>query len=187
MQAGGVKTFRLSLKCLFITSSAAETDFIIRAFPHLWRGCRKELHKVLGHYLAGKILEPLKCRGQSRKLSAIHNLYNILAPIAVKFSSEKKCLWLEFYKSGNTNCNLPLQVDGDTSTNDTLLAFSSGASGSILVSSTDCPEGQELQMALDAVTLLSYPDNSSFNNVHAVSFCLSTSSCFNGDLHFDRF
>lgn len=130
---------------------------------------------MLGHYLDGKILDPW---GQSRKLSAICNLYKVLAPIAVKFSSEKKCLWLKFNKSRNTNCNLSLQVDGDTSTNDTLLAFSSGASGSALVSSTDCPEGQELQMALDAVTPLSYPDNSSFNDVHAVSFCLSTSSCF---------
>lgn len=44
-----------------------------------------------------------------------------------------------------------ITVDGDTSTNDTLLAFTSGASGSSLISSTDCPEGLQLQSALDAV------------------------------------
>ncbi|KAI5084636.1 hypothetical protein GOP47_0000805 [Adiantum capillus-veneris] len=44
-----------------------------------------------------------------------------------------------------------ITVDGDTSTNDTLLAFTSGASGIALISSTDCPEGLQLQRALDAV------------------------------------
>lgn len=44
-----------------------------------------------------------------------------------------------------------LQVDGDTSTNDTLLALASGASGCQLISNIESGEAQELQRALDAV------------------------------------
>jgi hypothetical protein len=47
--------------------------------------------------------------------------------------------------------NVHVQVDGDTSTNDTLLALTSGASGCQLISDIESREAQELQRALDAV------------------------------------
>lgn len=44
-----------------------------------------------------------------------------------------------------------ITVDGDTSTNDTLLALASGACGGDLISSSDCAEAEQLQTALDVV------------------------------------
>lgn len=45
------------------------------------------------------------------------------------------------------------QVDGDTSTNDTVIALASGLSGSTLISSVNCNEAMQLQACLDAVSL----------------------------------
>ncbi|CAI9269454.1 unnamed protein product [Lactuca saligna] len=42
-------------------------------------------------------------------------------------------------------------VDGDTSTNDTIIALASGLSGSKRISSLHSSEGNQLQMCLDAV------------------------------------
>lgn len=44
-----------------------------------------------------------------------------------------------------------ITVDGDTSTNDTLLALASGAAGGKLIAKIDSTEAQQLQAALDAV------------------------------------
>lgn len=44
-----------------------------------------------------------------------------------------------------------VQVDGDSSTNDTLLAFANGAAGGKLISDLDSKEAKELQAALDTV------------------------------------
>nr|KAJ0226161.1 hypothetical protein LSAT_V11C100040850 [Lactuca sativa] len=44
-----------------------------------------------------------------------------------------------------------LQVDGDTSTNDTIIALASGLSGSNRISSLHSSEGNQRQMCLDAV------------------------------------
>lgn len=43
------------------------------------------------------------------------------------------------------------QVDGDSSTNDTLLALASGEAGGSKIGSLDSAEAQQLQAALDAV------------------------------------
>lgn len=45
------------------------------------------------------------------------------------------------------------QVDGDTSTNDTVIALASGLSGSPSISSLNCSEAVQLQACLDAVCL----------------------------------
>lgn len=45
-----------------------------------------------------------------------------------------------------------VQVDGDTSTNDTVIALASGLSGSPRISSLQSDEAIELQACLDAVT-----------------------------------
>ena len=44
-----------------------------------------------------------------------------------------------------------MQVDGDTSTNDTVIALASGLSGLPRISSLESPEAIELQACLDAV------------------------------------
>lgn len=44
------------------------------------------------------------------------------------------------------------QVDGDSSTNDTLLALASGAAGGSKISDINSEEAQQLQAALDAVS-----------------------------------
>lgn len=44
-----------------------------------------------------------------------------------------------------------LQVDGDTSTNDAVIALASGLSGSNKISSLDSSEAEDLQACLDAV------------------------------------
>lgn len=46
-----------------------------------------------------------------------------------------------------------LQVDGDTSTNDTVIALASGLSGLSCVSSLNSDEATQLQACLDAVSL----------------------------------
>lgn len=47
-----------------------------------------------------------------------------------------------------------LQVDGDTSTNDTVIALASGLSESTLISSLKCEEAIQLQACLDVVCLV---------------------------------
>lgn len=47
------------------------------------------------------------------------------------------------------------QVDGDTSTNDTVIALASGLSGSNRIASIDSYEAMQLQECLDAVSLAS--------------------------------
>lgn len=47
-----------------------------------------------------------------------------------------------------------LQVDGDTSTNDAVIALASGLSGSNKITSLDSYEANQLQDCLDAVSLL---------------------------------
>jgi glutamate N-acetyltransferase/amino-acid N-acetyltransferase len=49
-----------------------------------------------------------------------------------------------------------LQVDGDTSTNDTVIALASGLSGLSSISSLDSDEAIQLQACLDAVSLILY-------------------------------
>lgn len=49
-----------------------------------------------------------------------------------------------------------LQVDGDTSTNDTVIALASGLSGLGCISSLDSDEALQLQACLDAVRLTLY-------------------------------
>lgn len=44
-----------------------------------------------------------------------------------------------------------MQVDGDTSTNDTVIALASGLSGSPRISSLQSDEARQLQACLDAV------------------------------------
>lgn len=51
-----------------------------------------------------------------------------------------------------------MQVDGDTSTNDTVIALASGASAGQLISRFDCEEAQQLQAALDAVNFVNIED-----------------------------
>jgi glutamate N-acetyltransferase/amino-acid N-acetyltransferase len=43
-------------------------------------------------------------------------------------------------------------VDGDSSTNDTLLALASGAAGGPVISNPESQEAQQLQVAVDAVS-----------------------------------
>lgn len=47
-----------------------------------------------------------------------------------------------------------LQVDGDTSTNDTVIALASGLSGLDCIASLDSEEATQLQACLDAVKLI---------------------------------
>lgn len=49
-----------------------------------------------------------------------------------------------------------LQVDGDSSTNDTVIALASGLAGSSKISSFNSDEAVQLQACLDAVSLASY-------------------------------
>lgn len=48
-------------------------------------------------------------------------------------------------------CELQITVDGDTSTNDTVLALASGASGAPTVNAADTPDGHKLEAAMTAV------------------------------------
>lgn len=45
-----------------------------------------------------------------------------------------------------------LQVDGDTSTNDAVIALASGLSGSDMIRSLNSSESEHLQLCLDAVS-----------------------------------
>lgn len=65
-----------------------------------------------------------------------------------------------------------LQVDGDTSTNDTVIALASGLSGLGCISSLDCDEAIQLQACLDAVKLTLYNIITIFSS-HFNSFLLN--------------
>lgn len=49
-----------------------------------------------------------------------------------------------------------LQVDGDTSTNDTVIALASGLSGSTKISSYNSNQAVQLQAGLDVVSFTSF-------------------------------
>lgn len=59
-----------------------------------------------------------------------------------------------------------LQVDGDTSTNDTVIALASGLSGLSCISSLDSDEAIQLQACLDAVMSTLY----NFHNYFVISY-----------------
>lgn len=53
-------------------------------------------------------------------------------------------------------CHCFLKVDGDTSTNDCIIAMASGLCGQDKISSFDSIEGSQLQSCLDAVSSRTY-------------------------------
>jgi len=63
-------------------------------------------------------------------------------------------------------CIILLQVDGDTSTNDTVIALASGLSGLSCISSLDSDEAIQLQACLDAVMSTLY----NFHNYFVTSY-----------------
>lgn len=70
-----------------------------------------------------------------------------------------------------------LQVDGDSSTNDTVIALASGLSRSSMISTVDCNEAMQLQACLDVVSLASFQAfcySSKFLNIFIIlnMFCV---------------
>lgn len=73
-----------------------------------------------------------------------------------------------------------LQVDGDTSTNDTVIALASGLSGAARISNFSSPEAAQLQSCLDAVcsmaTILYYFMKQKNNGGQTI--CSQNAGCF---------
>ncbi|PSC69634.1 arginine biosynthesis bifunctional chloroplastic-like [Micractinium conductrix] len=60
-------------------------------------------------------------------------------------------VWRGMFKRGAVNSFNQITVDGDTSTNDTVIGLTSGAAGGAEISDTASPEAQRLQAALTAL------------------------------------
>ena len=63
-------------------------------------------------------------------------------------------------------------MDGDSSTNDTLLALASGAAGGPKIDSLDSEECHQLQAALDAVGYSNFGSISSLQSVSSIDLSI---------------
>ncbi|XP_052175317.1 arginine biosynthesis bifunctional protein ArgJ, chloroplastic isoform X2 [Diospyros lotus] len=60
-------------------------------------------------------------------------------------------IWRKMVKVAVNRSFNQITVDGDTSTNDSVIALASGLSGSVEISNMDSPEAKQLQLCIDAV------------------------------------
>lgn len=94
---------------------------------------------------------PVQVGGMAKGSGMIHpNMATLLGVVSTdaEVSSEA---WREMVRISVNRSFNQISVDGDTSTNDTIIALASGLSGSKRISSLDSADAQNLQACLDAV------------------------------------
>ncbi|KAJ4827700.1 hypothetical protein Tsubulata_027560 [Turnera subulata] len=93
----------------------------------------------------------IRIGGMAKGSGMIHpNMATMLGVITTD-ALVKSDVWRKMVQVSVNRSFNQLTVDGDTSTNDTVLALASGLSGSPLISSINCCEALQLQACLDAV------------------------------------
>ncbi|CAN0881518.1 Arginine biosynthesis bifunctional protein ArgJ, chloroplastic [Linum grandiflorum] len=93
----------------------------------------------------------IRIGGIAKGSGMIHpNMATMLGVITTDALVESE-VWRKMVKTAVNRSFNQITVDGDTSTNDTVIALASGLSGTTPVSCLDSDEGEQLQAALDAV------------------------------------
>ncbi|KAJ8753982.1 hypothetical protein K2173_001880 [Erythroxylum novogranatense] len=93
----------------------------------------------------------IKIGGMAKGSGMIHpNMATMLGVVTTDAVVESD-VWRKMVQIAVNRSFNQITVDGDTSTNDTVIALASGLSGSTYVSSFDCYEAMQLQASLDAV------------------------------------
>lgn len=94
---------------------------------------------------------PTRIGGMAKGSGMIHpNMATMLGVVSTDASVSSK-VWKEMVKVSVNRSFNQITVDGDTSTNDCVIALASGLSGSTMISSLDSHDAQQLQASLDAV------------------------------------
>jgi glutamate N-acetyltransferase/amino-acid N-acetyltransferase len=93
----------------------------------------------------------IRVGGMAKGSGMIHpNMATMLGVITTDALVESD-IWRKMVKVAVNRSFNQITVDGDTSTNDTVIALASGLSGSPSISSLNCKEAAQLQACLDAV------------------------------------
>ncbi|CAN7137819.1 hypothetical protein BRARA_D02280 [Brassica rapa] len=93
----------------------------------------------------------IRVGGMAKGSGMIHpNMATMLGVITTDALVESD-IWRKMVKVAVNRSFNQITVDGDTSTNDTVIALASGLSGSPFISSLNCKEATQLQACLDAV------------------------------------
>ncbi|XP_033147981.1 arginine biosynthesis bifunctional protein ArgJ, chloroplastic isoform X1 [Brassica rapa] len=93
----------------------------------------------------------IRVGGMAKGSGMIHpNMATMLGVITTDALVESD-IWRKMVKVAVNRSFNQITVDGDTSTNDTVIALASGLSGSPFISSLNCKEALQLQACLDAV------------------------------------
>ncbi|XP_010541858.1 PREDICTED: arginine biosynthesis bifunctional protein ArgJ, chloroplastic [Tarenaya hassleriana] len=94
---------------------------------------------------------PIRVGGIAKGSGMIHpNMATMLGVVTTDALVESD-VWRKMVKVAVNRSFNQITVDGDTSTNDTVIALASGLSGSPAISSLNCPEALQLQACLDSV------------------------------------
>ncbi|CAN1304399.1 Arginine biosynthesis bifunctional protein ArgJ, chloroplastic [Linum perenne] len=95
----------------------------------------------------------IRIGGIAKGSGMIHpNMATMLGVITTDALVESE-VWRKMVKTAVNRSFNQITVDGDTSTNDTVIALASGLSGTTQISSLDSHEAEQLQAGLDAVTV----------------------------------
>ncbi|KAH9735849.1 Arginine biosynthesis bifunctional protein ArgJ [Citrus sinensis] len=93
----------------------------------------------------------IRVGGMAKGSGMIHpNMATMLGVVTTDASVDSD-VWRKMVKVAVNRSFNQITVDGDTSTNDTVIALASGLSRSSRISSVDCNEAKQLQACLDAV------------------------------------
>ncbi|GAB4833765.1 hypothetical protein Ancab_032015 [Ancistrocladus abbreviatus] len=89
--------------------------------------------------------------GMAKGSGMIHPNMATMLGVVTTDASVSSDVWRKMVQIAVTRSFNQITVDGDTSTNDTVIALASGLSGSTEISSFHCVEAKQLQACLDAV------------------------------------
>ncbi|MQL82854.1 hypothetical protein Taro_015336 [Colocasia esculenta] len=89
--------------------------------------------------------------GMAKGSGMIHPNMATMLGVMTTDASVATNIWREMVRKSVSRSFNQITVDGDTSTNDTVIALASGASGSTKISSLESSDAQQLQACLDAV------------------------------------
>lgn len=93
----------------------------------------------------------IRIGGMAKGSGMIHPNMGTLLGVITTDASVDTDIWRKMVQVAVNRSFNQITVDGDTSTNDTIIALASGLSGSNKISSLHSSEGNQLQMCLDAV------------------------------------
>ncbi|ONK62315.1 uncharacterized protein A4U43_C07F2630 [Asparagus officinalis] len=94
---------------------------------------------------------PIRIGGMAKGSGMIHPNMATMLGVVTTDALVTSDIWREIVRISVNRSFNQITVDGDTSTNDCVIALASGISGSTKIYSLDCYEARQLQACLDAV------------------------------------